>query len=104
MRSTFLTFATALTAIVITAKSTQLPLYNQEQHRVKADPSFPQTGSLDPVHVHHSASDIGIGNKGGANLADTLTLEKRAGLWWDYARDISAIVRSGPWRKSVADL
>jgi hypothetical protein len=94
MRGSLFTLATALTALAIGAKSAQLPLLNQDQHRPKPDPSFPQSGTLRPANLQALGSSIGIGAGGGANLADTLTLERRAGLWWDYARDISAVVRS----------
>lgn len=96
MRGSFFALATALTAFAIGAKSAQLPLMNQGPDRTKADPSFPQPGTLIPDNAHgleSSTGHIGVGTGGGANLADTLTLERRAGLWWDYARDISAVVR-----------
>jgi hypothetical protein len=96
MRGSFITLATALTAFAITAKSAQLPLYAQDGQRGKADPSFPQSGTMGSGGVvspfDKAVGDIGVGSGSGANLADTLTLERRAGLWWDYARDISAVV------------
>lgn len=96
MRGSFITLATALTAFAITAKSAQLPLYAQEGQRGKADPSFPQPGTMGPGGLaspfDKAPGDVGVGSGPGANLADTLTLERRAGLWWDYARDISAVV------------
>jgi hypothetical protein len=37
--------------------------------------------------------DAGIGADGaGLNLADILTVERRASLWWDYARDVASVV------------
>lgn len=36
-------------------------------------------------------SPIGVG-QGGPSLADALTVERRASLWFEYARDVSSIV------------
>ena len=30
---------------------------------------------------------------GGVSLADTLTLERRGRIWWDYAREVQSVVR-----------
>lgn len=37
------------------------------------------------------SSPIGVG-QGGPSLADALTVERRASLWFEYARDVSSIV------------
>lgn len=36
----------------------------------------------------------------GLSLADALTLERRASLWWDYARDVAAVVSRHERRRS----
>jgi hypothetical protein len=36
---------------------------------------------------------IGVGR---ASLADRLTVERRGGVWWDYARDVSSVVSDLP--------
>jgi streptogramin lyase len=33
----------------------------------------------------------------GKSLADTLTLDRRGRVWWDYAREVDAIVRPTPF-------
>jgi hypothetical protein len=117
MRSSFLTLATAFTALAMGTKAAQLPLPNQNQQPntggLASSPNVPIPGSsYDPAtDLPHTAGltraepearraaglqtpeHIGVGSGSVANLADTLTLERRAGLWWDYARDISAVVR-----------
>jgi len=37
---------------------------------------------------------VDVPHTGGAslNLADVLTVERRASLWWDYARDVASVV------------
>lgn len=35
---------------------------------------------------------IDAGTATGLSLADALTLERRASLWWEYARDIASVV------------
>lgn len=37
------------------------------------------------------SAPIGVG-QGGPSLADALTVERRASLWFEYARDVSSIV------------
>lgn len=29
---------------------------------------------------------------GGATLAEALTIDRKAAVWWDYARDVSSVV------------
>lgn len=81
----FLTIATAITAMAFTAGvgAKQLPLGGGKPER--NDPSFPQQGVMEGPG--HKVGDTAQG----ANLADTLTLDRKGGLWWDYARDISAV-------------
>lgn len=58
----------------------------------RPDPSFPQPDS----GLVTDELGFGLGkNNGMMTLADALTLERRAGVWWDYARDISSVVSGG---------
>jgi len=50
-----------------------------------SDPSFPQSGLLGTEGPVPQAGQ-------GATLAEALTVDRRAGVWWDYARDVSSIV------------
>ncbi|RXK39063.1 hypothetical protein M231_03687 [Tremella mesenterica] len=49
------------------------------------DPSFPSDDIL--LQMGHSQ----IGQNEGMSLADVLTVERRASLWWDYARDVMSV-------------
>lgn len=99
MRRSIFTLAAAITALAIGSKATQIPLQDNAGNRGKVDPSFPQQG----VFTDHN--QVKDGTVHGVNLADTLTMERKAGVWWDYARDISAVVSIAifceAWRKSV---
>jgi hypothetical protein len=93
----FITLATALTALAVSAGATQLPLTGDSAERVRTDPSFPQPGVMDGVYGGKVGGDgrgkhVGDTTQG-ANLADTLTLDRRAEVWWEYARDVSAVSR-----------
>ena len=39
----------------------------------------------------------------GKSLADTLTLDRRGRVWWDYAREVDAIVCTAPFTKVKTD-
>jgi hypothetical protein len=83
MRRAFITLTTLLAAGTLVASS-QLPL-GPNLGKPMSDPSFPQPGLLD--------TDGPIPQAGqGATLAEALTIDRRAGVWWDYARDVSTIV------------
>lgn len=57
-------------------QSKQLPLQPP-----KSDPSFPQM-NLGPQTSHGA----------GANLADCLTIDRKASLFFEYAREVAAVV------------
>lgn len=89
MRRSVYTLAALL--IVASASATQLPLPKLKPAnpaKPLSDPSFPQPGSL------LSPDRMGTPSTQGMTLADALTLEKKAGVWWEYARDISSVVCS----------
>jgi hypothetical protein len=39
----------------------------------------------------------------GKSLADTLTLDRRGRVWWDYAREVDAIVSPASFMRGNAD-
>lgn len=41
-------------------------------------------------------SGEGLGSGGGKTLMDMLAVERKGGIWWEYARDVSGIVRVSP--------
>jgi hypothetical protein len=65
------------------------PVYvdNELQHVL-----VPPTDSTSPAGDNGGV--VGVPS-GGLNLADVLTVERRASLWWDYARDVASVVSSG---------
>ena len=74
-------------AFALTSGASQLPFMPKE------DPSFPPPGLMDPPpHMGNIGGEVK-----GMSLVDVLTVERRASLWWDYARDISSVV-SPPMR------
>jgi hypothetical protein len=94
MRAALLSLVLGATALAFTP--TALARWNAEgahtPQTVLSDPSFPQPGS--------GGIGIGGGVESGAggtvkvmSLADALTLERKAGVWYDYARDVANIVR-----------
>lgn len=45
--------------------------------------------------VFKSGAGVGVGSPAsGMSLADALTLERKASLWWEYARDVASVVSS----------
>ena len=84
MRQAFITLTTLLAASTLVVGS-QLPLMPKTPGKIMSDPSFPQTGFV--------GTDGPVPQAGqGATLAEALTVDRRAGVWWDYARDVSTIV------------
>lgn len=84
MRKAFITLTTILAASSF-AVGSQLPLGQEKLGRPMSDPSFPQPGL--------AGFDGPVPQGGpGATLAEALTVDRRAGIWWDYARDVSSIV------------
>lgn len=77
-----------------TAAATQLPLgTEQAPSRPMSDPSFPQPGSgLDRLGGVGIGGSAGVPSGKGMTLADTLTVDRRGSVWWDYARDIGSVV------------
>lgn len=87
MRRSLLVLTASL--LVASAAATQLPLPGPSKNSTSkmSDPSFPQPGSI-------PAADRLLGSSNSEmSLADALTLERKAGVWWDYARDVSSVVR-----------
>ena len=87
-RDLFILAATALAATTLVT-ATQLPLGNPHHtpSRSNSDPSFPQPAA--------GFGDMSLPGKmagQGMTLADTLTVDRRGSLWWEYARDVSSIV------------
>jgi hypothetical protein len=78
----FLALATAISLLALGTSAKQVPLGQPMK-----DPSFPQAGVMDSPGTNTAVGDTAHG----ANLADTLTLERKAGLWWEYARDVSSV-------------
>lgn len=89
MRQTFIALTTLL-AVTTFAVGSQLPL-GSKAGKAMTDPSFPQPGF---AGMNGPVPQAGQG----ATLAEALTIDRRAGVWWDYARDVSSIVRS-PWTR-----
>ena len=94
-----ITAAVLLLASLTTAHATavaapQLPLPHSDPSR-HGDPSFPQPGSrlMSAPDANPDRTIVGpSAGRGGMTLADALTLERKAGVWWDYARDVSSVV------------
>jgi hypothetical protein len=42
--------------------------------------------------VEYKGDEALIGSVGGKSLADTLTLDRRGRVWWDYAREVDSVV------------
>jgi hypothetical protein len=42
--------------------------------------------------VEYKGDEPLIGSVGGKSLADTLTLDRRGRVWWDYAREVDSVV------------
>lgn len=85
MRKAFITLTSILAASSF-AVGSQLPLGQDKVGRPMSDPSFPQQGLA-------GFDDLPSPQGGpGATLAEALTVDRRAGIWWDYARDVSSIV------------
>ena len=89
-RSLIAVTASFLTIATVSVSASQFAIPNpQTPTKPISDPSFPQPGfGLSPDRI--SGPDLG----NGMTLVDALTLERKAGLWWDYARDVSSVVRS----------
>lgn len=83
MRRAFITLTTILAASTF-AVGSQLPLGTKNPGKAMSDPSFPQSGLLGTEGPIPQAGQ-------GATLAEALTVDRRAGVWWDYARDVSSI-------------
>lgn len=78
---------TASLLLAASATASQHPL--QSTLSTPSDPSFPPPGSLlnpDRVSIDNPKAP-------GMTLADALTLERKATVWWEYARDVSSVVR-----------
>lgn len=54
-----------------------------------AEDSQQATAGGGPGGVHTGTGGTAL------NLADVLTVERRASLWWDYARDVASVVSVG---------
>ncbi|ORX34492.1 hypothetical protein BD324DRAFT_683438 [Kockovaella imperatae] len=54
-----------------------------------SDPSFPQPGSLGTDAG--PSREVGKDGKWSHTLADALTMGRKAGVWWEYARDVSGV-------------
>lgn len=76
----FIALATAVSLFALGTSANQLPL-GQTGHK---DHSFPQPGVM--AEVGNVGDEARV-----ANLADMLTLDRKAGLWWEYARDVPTV-------------
>ena len=83
----FFALAAAISALALGTSASQLPLGQPHSGTGMKDPSFPQSGVMDLAGANTVVGDAGRV----ANLADTLTLDRKAGLWWEYARDVSSV-------------
>lgn len=54
-----------------------------------------QSGGMPDSWFNGDGEPTRVGSEG-ASLADTLTVERRGRVWWDYARDVSSVVS---WRR-----
>jgi hypothetical protein len=50
-----------------------------------------QSGGMPDSWFNGDGEPTKVGSEG-ASLADTLTVERRGRVWWDYARDVSSVV------------
>jgi hypothetical protein len=75
-----LTLALTLATIAV---ARQLPL-DLHSPKPASDPSFPQPGT--------PGLAMDLPSLPAMSLADALTIEKKASLWWDYARDVGSVV------------
>lgn len=67
-------------------------VYANTQMGQQSDELSPQGQAAQAVFTDPlGSSPIGVG-QGGPSLADALTVERRASLWFEYARDVSSIV------------
>lgn len=83
----FFALAAAISVLALGTSASQLPFGQPHAGTGMKDPSFPQPGVMDLP-----GTDTAVGDAGRvANLADTLTLDRKAGLWWEYARDVSSV-------------
>ena len=90
MRRSIVVLTTLFAATSVVAAS-QFPIKDQTPGRPLSDPSFPQAGmGFDGV--------VGSSGGQGVTLADTLTIDRKGSLWWDYARDLSTVVRHALWQ------
>jgi hypothetical protein len=58
----------------------------------------PADGFVDVIAGAEDQTVLNPGTGGaGLSLADALTLERKASLWWEYARDVSSVVSRCGW-------
>ena len=88
MRRSLIALTTILAASSF-ALASQLPL-GQPMRHPPSDPSFPQPGAF--AGIDRPSVEGGPVRAGGATLAEALTIDRKAAVWWDYARDVSSVV------------
>ena len=92
MRKGVLTVTAAVVILSLVAAS-QLPLEKPLSSLQRPDPSFPQIGVM-PVKQGSNDQSPAFDPNGGVKqtLGDALTIGRKAGLWWEYARDVATVV------------
>lgn len=94
MKRTSLILIMAALASAASATLVKLPASEHENTPARADVDAELQHVLAPPGAPSTEIATGL------NLADALTLERRASVWWDYARDVAAVVRITPDRLS----
>ena len=83
MKRSFIALTTILAASSYVL-SAQVPLYPKPMG--DNDPSFPQHGTIKGIQGTNGPVSQGV------TLAEALTIDRKAGVWWDYARDVTSVV------------
>jgi len=74
----------SLLTLLVGATALALPVSALSYQKPMKDPSFPQSNA--------GFGDINTGiNDRQMTLADALTLERKVGVWYDYARDVGSV-------------